>query len=132
MKRKISQKLKVLATEEAEKLKMFATKEEISKLNLSTFEPDDRLNCIYGQMTGNCNSERANELIMNCAKRIYDTSEARNDCFIQCKLGGKPYSVFRFRINEFISPIELIIYRDITSGPKIINYLKGETKTLTL
>lgn len=124
--------LKNLATKEAENLKKVATNHELAKLDIATFNPEDTTCCIYGQMTGHCNSARANELIVKCATRVYDTSEATNSMFTKCKLGGKPYTVDIRRTFAFISPIELIIYKDRTSGQKIINYLKDETKTLIL
>jgi len=39
-----------------------ATQEEIKKLNFSQFDHTVRYACIYGQMTGNCDSVRAKQL----------------------------------------------------------------------
>lgn len=48
--------------EELFNLRSNATKREIKNLNFSEFEFDDPSACIYGQMTGHCDSARAIEL----------------------------------------------------------------------
>lgn len=52
--------------EEITNLKQYATKEEINKLDFTDLNPNLRYSCIYGQMTGNCWSPRALELITLC------------------------------------------------------------------
>ena len=47
-------------------LRIHATDEEKSRLNIDTFNGGYTDSCIYGQMTGNCCSERAKELIKLC------------------------------------------------------------------
>jgi hypothetical protein len=44
-------------------IKKRATSEEISKLDLETFDHANRYACIYGQMTGSCTSVRAKDLM---------------------------------------------------------------------
>jgi len=39
-----------------------ATQEEIKKLNFAKFDHKSTYACIYGQMTGDCKSDRANKL----------------------------------------------------------------------
>lgn len=53
--------------EEATALKQFATKEELSKIDADIIDPFHTDLCIYGQMTGDCHSERASHLFHACA-----------------------------------------------------------------
>ena len=60
---------------EAIALKKNATPEEIGRLDFDTLRPENKERCIYGQMTGDCDSLRAIDLISLCAKRfIVDNS----------------------------------------------------------
>ena len=43
-------------------IKTAATPEEIGKLDVDFFSGHSSGNCIYGQMTGRCNSDRAKEI----------------------------------------------------------------------
>lgn len=63
----ITQKLKELVVDEALKLRKYATKEEKERLDFETMICTET-GCIYGQMTGNCYSERALLLKSKCAK----------------------------------------------------------------
>ena len=63
----ITQELKQLVVNEALALREHATKEEIGRLDFSKINPDHQELCIYGQMTGNCFSDRSTELLKNCA-----------------------------------------------------------------
>jgi len=56
------------AEKEARQLRELITPEEQSRLILRHFNPKTIQNCIYGQLTGNCYSERAVELLTACAK----------------------------------------------------------------
>lgn len=127
-----------LAIVEAKKLKMAATKEEISKLNIGTCDADSFRRCIYGQMTGTCESERAKELISLCCEKIYD---ARNSFIIAAsKLNGRPFDETKFtkskvRAWNYVSPIEcLVLGRN--AGREAVNvlipFLKGETKKIVI
>lgn len=77
---------------EVESLKKFATPKEIERLDLSRFNPDNQEQCIYGQMTGSCESNRAKELM--------DKS-----CVIVTK---KVNGVNRFLRKKFINVAKLI------------------------
>lgn len=48
---------------ELDEIKKNATKEEISKLNFKDFNHSIVFNCIYGQLTGVSNSDRAKEIV---------------------------------------------------------------------
>ncbi len=53
-------------------LKTNATKTELERLDFDDFSPSRRDGCIYGQMTGNCNSKRAKELMDKSCIRGFD------------------------------------------------------------
>lgn len=44
---------------ELKHIKRHATPEELNKLSFITFNKNNPCKCIYGQMTGNCDSTRA-------------------------------------------------------------------------
>ncbi len=130
-----------LVKKEAAKIKKFATKDEIESLNFGRLNPDNVQACIYGQMTGNCYSERANELIVKCAERVYSgalpNTTQRAVSYKEAKLStlnGKPYNV-SFRRDSYHSPIEVYISINQNHANKLkdlVNYLKGETKKLVI
>jgi hypothetical protein len=55
-----------LAQAEAAALSIHATEEEKGRLDLETLDPGHYELCVYGQMTGDCYSERALELLRLC------------------------------------------------------------------
>jgi len=127
-----------LVKQEAKNIKENATPREIKKLNIEWLDPADVEQCIYGQMTGSCYSKRANKLIVKCATKVYKAigSQPLEDV----ELNGKPKLVLD-RSEEYHSPIEIFIYHhgyekgsiDREGNIKrLINYLKGVTKTLSL
>lgn len=127
--------MKELATGEAKKLKKFATKDEIDNLNLKQLDPADISRCIYGQMTGDCNSRRAQELIGKCCTQVYDTALVSKNYDINAQLNGKPFEIPGERHTHYQSPIEMLIYDSnggFSARKKIIAFLKGETETLSL
>lgn len=128
-------KMKELAVKEATNLKKHATKQEIDNLNLFTFDPTSESRCIYGQMTGECYSERSVELIQKCCTRVYNVKPAV--CVRDQKLNGAPTAIDedKHRGAFYHSPIEVLIWPGNggkESGEKIIKFLKGETKELVL
>lgn len=128
------EEMKALATEEAIKLKEHATINERMRLDLNTLNPDYSDDCIYGQMTGYCSSERAMELIMLCAKRVYNVTHVRSsDAAV---LNGQPFKVHgEARHWVYQSPIEILIYSDNggeEAQRKLIAFLKDETQTISL
>ena len=122
-----------LATEEVKKLKKHATKEEIDRLSIDNFNPDSMSRCIYGQLTGNCTSKRAEDLITSCCKKVLNVYNKEN-IFLKCSLNGKPKKLANYwdRLHYYVSPIESLIYRRKRAGKRIINYLKGVTKHIDL
>lgn len=54
---------------EIEGIRTHAAIVEKEKLNFRRIDPTNEKLCIYGQMTGDCSSERAYELIEKCCAR---------------------------------------------------------------
>lgn len=123
-----------LVKKEAKNLRKFAEKSELRKLNFKVLYPKSQNSCVYGQMTNNCFSDRATELIKKCCERVYDSPNASTD-MSKAKLNGNPKRRIRDR---FYSPIEIYITQpdnvENTNGnnKNLINYLKGKTDKLTL
>lgn len=127
---------------EAANLKKHATKEELSLLDLTTFNAVNPSHCIYGQMTRHCYSERANELIVLCCEKIYQMPQDENDNtgidsykLISGESAGELKRIDESR-SSYHSPIELFIMHDenIENGNnnRLIDYLKGHTEKLIL
>lgn len=78
---------------EARNLKKHAKKEELISLDFEKLDPESKSNCIYGLMTGNCNSKRAKSLILKCAKKVLVKSNEEkyfNNSLVDYVLNGKP------------------------------------------
>lgn len=126
--------IKECAHVELVNLRKHATKDEIDKLVRERFFPTNRRHCVYGQMTGDCFSTRAHELIRLCApvmleghlrfdtvfkKVAISTVETRKD-------GRMAYS-----------PVEVLLMLYYGKGKfekftHILNFLKGTGKTVRL
>lgn len=127
--------MQALVKKEAANLKKYATKDELGKLDFKSFSPASTYRCIYGQITGYCFSERAGNLIIQCAERVYENNGA---CFVHdFPVNGKPKGargVSDSDSADYYSPIEVFILqlKNIVNGnnERLIKYLKGETKTL--
>lgn len=129
-------------TKEAQALRVHATKEERERLNFAELNPEHINKCIYGQMTGSCNSERGAALIYLCACRfIKDASltDIQHDGFerIQRKINGNTVVNFIKNRTEDLyvthySAIEAYILLPDAKNANLISYLKGETETLDL
>lgn len=105
-------------------IKKHATKEQIDKLNFKELRPSEYNNCIYGQMTGNCESKASLKLIRKCCTRTVD---AIGDLF------QGSYTASRSkRTNENFSLLERFIYMESQNNEDIIAYLRGEKKELEL
>ena len=60
---------------EVNKLRKLATKEELNRLNVDTLSAFSTSSCIYGQITTDCFSDRAAELIEKCCVKNTSFSE---------------------------------------------------------
>lgn len=133
-------KLKELAPlviAEADNLKKYATKEEIDRLDFSRLSTIDRNRCIYGQMTGDCYNDRANELIIQCATRVYETPNGSVN-LSTATLNGNPYKISKLRYFSYHSPIEMFITYCRMDTDKdnlnndLIDYIKGNISELKI
>jgi hypothetical protein len=134
-------KLQALVKEEATALRHFATENELKKLNFDHLNSQNRTDCVYGQIAGDCTNERALDLIRKCAGKCFLSNgrtperSIMNSAVNPGKLTSKErYSIGATRPYGFFSPIECFI--DILENQKngnnrrLISYLKGETDTL--
>ena len=120
----ITKELKALVKDEAEKLKIHATPEETGRLDFKTLRHATRERCIYGQMTGDCFSERAGELIIKCAQP-YSTG-LHNYHPAEATLFGAFYS------RDYYSPIEFYVSQDGAKPKSLINFLQSRSETINL
>ena len=127
-------RLKELATIEVKNLKRCVTKEEIANLSIRRLDAEEANKCIYGQLTGHCNSPRSLQLILRCCTKVIDV-RLKHEYILTSTDGAsliKPYPAKWGRNFIYISPIESLIARDETAGAKIIDYLQGKSKRLIL
>ena len=120
--------LNSLVAKEAKALLLNATNYELRKLNFNDLSSTNKRQCVYGQMTYDCFSPRAVELIEACCDSIY---MAKSSSRIMGTLNGSPK---KERRENYWSPIEMFI--DIESNKTngnnemLIAFLKGKRKTL--
>lgn len=127
---------------EVESLKVHATKSEISELNIKTFNPMKKHLCIYGQMTGSCESKRAKELMDKACVRVTNSD---GDAFVwekfdkvADKINGEytgqtwEKATVSKRAYTYLSMVEAYIFLDGSSPKNIIDYLNGDVDTLEL
>jgi hypothetical protein len=135
------EQLKEDVRKEAEALRVHATKEERGELDFNTIDPNDSRMCIYGQMTGDCFSERAAILINKCTIRYFkdgmfeEVSEHGVDGLSNVVKGKKVRGFVKQRASLTIvhySAIEAYILLPEANNASLISYLRGETETLTL
>lgn len=127
-----------LVKKEAKNLRQNATEQELERLNLRLLDSNCIKSCVYGQMTGDCLNERANELILRCATKIYDTTEANETNSINVLkdsvLSGGPYKInknMHIRVFYYVSPIEKFINIERWENvSKLVKYLKKQTNDL--
>jgi hypothetical protein len=138
------EQLKEDVRKEAEALRVHATKEEREKLDFATLNPSNIDRCIFGQMTGNCYSQRSASLIHACCVRYFKHNvipalfDARSSMArIQDHVNGATVDNF---LNErtgsnsesHFSAIEAYICLPEANNANLISYLRGETETLGL
>lgn len=136
--------LKSDVRKEAEALRVHATKEERERLDFSNLDPEVYDECIYGQMTGDCNSFRGIQLIEICAVRYVkdgDLTDIIHEGFERIKKhvnGERVENLFDKRNGSFswdeihYSAIEAYILLPEACNANLIAYLRGETETLEL
>jgi len=107
---------------EAMALRKHATKEEIGKLDFENLEPLSVTRCIYGQLTGECDTPRASQLIRQCAPVLFEIADFN-------ERGPIPVTEFQYYHS---SPIERYITGKGAKNKNLIAYLKGECNDLVL
>lgn len=121
---------------EIDNLKKHATDTEKSRLNFYAFDPEGVRDCIYGQMTGDCKSHRASELIGLCCRRVV-VNYGKLDSFetILPVVNGK-FDKDSFNSNRgellYLSSLEGYIFAEEAKNEDVINYLRGYSNTLSL
>lgn len=106
--------LRQLAYEELKNLKEKATPEEIDKLDIELLDVERARECIYGLMTGRCDSERAKELTPKTFPIISTLEEV--------ELYNHPFC----SDDEYLTPLEIYLFlTDRTEHESIIKYLKS-------
>lgn len=130
-----NQKMQELTIQEANKLKQFASKTELNNLDFEELNPASDINCIYGQMTGDCYGARSSELLSKCANRMYSTVGA-SGYLKDSKLNGAIADMTTRveGIDLYHSPIKVFVIqkrnKNNSNNMHLIAFLKGETKTL--
>ena len=122
--------LRKLVRAEATKLRELLTDVEKSNLYFHSLNSKITDSCIYGQITGHCDSTRA-VLLMNIAcERVYSRKYSLS---ITGNLNGSPFKLPRYR---FWSPIEIFIdlheniMYDGYNNAQLIKYIKGKINVL--
>lgn len=74
-------------------LKQHGTAEEIAGLNLDTFWGHSQTSCIYGQMTGNCQSPRAKELMDSSCIRVMHLDASGTDSIDDVGIESEEFAI---------------------------------------
>jgi hypothetical protein len=137
---------------EVEAIKTNATAQEIAKLDIENFNGRHYKQCLYGQMTGDCFSHRASELIFECCSRFFvghpddkddglEEATEKKDSAVYQYANGEKYpdaedvDTLNYERNNGVihySSIEAYIMLKSAKPANIIAYLKGEMKDLVL
>lgn len=107
---------------ELDNIKKKATKEEIGKLNFGLLYINSVSRCIYGQMTGNCRSDRAIEIT---TKKYSNIGNGNSFSYQSYAIGKKG--------QERFTPLEKYLY--MVGKPmhkNLIAYLKGDIQEIIL
>jgi hypothetical protein len=123
------QLLNKLVIEEATNLRKEITEKEIKRLNFNRLDSTNVRYCIYGQLSGDCNSDRAVNLIRKCANRVYKPNWGED--VSKSKVNGSPKNLSR---DSFWSPIEVFIDYEKNkkngNNEQLVKFLKGEINEL--
>lgn len=92
-----------MISEEIELIADNFTAEEINKLRVSEVDGDSPKGCIYGVMTGDCNSDRVSEFIKNNINYVILNTN-KNPSKFSSK--DRTYNYFTTPVEEYIIPVE--------------------------
>ena len=115
---------------EIEGLKTHATQEQKDALDLSRLNPQSSFTCIYGQMTGNCNSDAAFVLAKKCGIEITingPTDDSELDIPNLQRLAMKEPKKYMY-----FTPMEMYIYTRPNDAARIAIYIKDLSDKLVL
>lgn len=113
---------------EIKNLRKHLTKEQKERLDFESFDPINGFTCIYGQVSGNCFSATAKELIKKCA----NNKHSFNTIGIP-EVNEKTLSNFSPRNTwHNYTFLEHYIATTPQNNEHIINYIKGIDKRLKL
>ncbi|MEK6879624.1 MAG: hypothetical protein AABY22_08460 [Nanoarchaeota archaeon] len=128
-------KLKELVIQEANNLKKYAAKIEIERLDFEILNPSSYSKCIYGQLTGDCFSQRAENLIKSCCTKIYKNSYTVGSLSNLKEIHDDIETIKRDMFyNSHWSPIEVFIYKPANqkngNNEQLVKFIKGEIPEL--
>lgn len=115
---------------ELDTIKKRATKREIGRLNILTFNHKFHDLCIYGQMTGYCESKRAKKIMVKTFENVVKSLKDCNSDFLSFSKQDNKTSK---DLSYGFTPLEKYLY--MVKKPmhkKIIQYLKGEIININL
>lgn len=116
-----------MAKAEIKRIKKVATEDEISRLNFETFYPNKVSSCIYGQMTGDCGSPRAKEIMPKQFDEIFKPE------LVYTTKNERLLSNQDFRSGSAFTALEKYLYiADKKTQKHIISFLKGKTPKLII
>ena len=140
---------------EVHAIKLHATTKEIGRL-LSKFNGQTQTKCVYGQLTGSCESSRAKELMELSCQRVVATelnSKRRLQfvsSFFTKAIARRNFTALKdfvrpagtgmkmwdedsgYRNYDYLSALETYILMNNSNDTSIINYLKGTSDSLDL
>jgi len=107
-------------------LREHATDKELARLDFVNLDAFNGYHCVYGQMTGDCFSQRATKLINQCATPFSRSVE-------EYDIGGMLAKRFlRKYVYPSFTPIEFYIAQPGAQNKVLIEFLKGEREALTV
>jgi len=118
-------------------LKAKTTKKEKSRLNIDMFNPDSIYRCIYGQLTGSCETIRTRNLMKFCCEKIVSFGD-----FDYCNRFTLDDAVIldynnqtfdgRERTFKYMSCLEFYIIKEEAKIQEIFNFLTNKIQTIKL
>lgn len=130
---------------EIDMLKQHATELEKERLNFLSFNAMNFDTCIYGQLTGNCSSLRAKDLMDLSCTRVLHLSDEGVDEIDGVELTDEKFNIngpyhgqtwkskgLKKRSYNYLSALEGYICTKNAKVENIIEYIKGKTEKLTL
>lgn len=131
---------------EIEMLREHTTEAEKSKLDFHLFNPHFKSKCIYGQLTGSCESVRAKELMDKCCIKVMNLKESYFLAYspsvdderfvINGKYDGQTWGNYFdglfIRSYSYMSALEAYIFTDNCDAKDVMDYIKGEIDNLEL